>query len=72
MVEKDSSSSSDTESESSNDETTRLFMDAHVEPSRSEIGINAGKKRRLVKPVGGYGVGICRIKITQTFIKHKF
>ncbi|KAJ6637771.1 Presenilin like [Pseudolycoriella hygida] len=32
-------------------------MDAHVgEPSRSsEIGINPGKRRRLVQPVGGYG-----------------
>ncbi|KAG4074245.1 hypothetical protein HA402_008654 [Bradysia odoriphaga] len=44
--------------ESNNDETTRLFMDAHVgEPSRSaDIGINpSGKRRRLVQPVGGYG-----------------
>lgn len=44
---------------SNDDETTRLFMDAHVgEPSRSssDIGINpSGKRRRLVQPVGGYG-----------------
>lgn len=57
MVRKYSRSDSDTES-SNGDETTKLLMDAHVgEPSRtSDIGINPGKKRRLVQPVGGYGV----------------
>lgn len=58
MLRKNCQSISDTES-SNNDETTKLLMDAHVgEPSRSsEIGINPGKRRRLVQPVGGYGVG---------------
>lgn len=58
MLRKYCRSISDTEP-STNDETTKLFMDAHVgEPSRSsEIGNNPGKRRRLVQPVGGYGVG---------------
>lgn len=59
MLRKYRQSISDTES-SNDDETTKLFMDAHVgEPSRSSdiSGINPGKRRRLVQPVGGYGVG---------------
>lgn len=59
MLRKHRQSISDTES-SNNDETTKLFMDAHVEPSRSSDigGNNPGKRRRLAKPVGGYGVGL--------------
>ncbi len=54
MPRKYSQSASDTEP-SSSDETTKLFMDAHV--GESDIGINPGRRRRLVQPVGGYGVG---------------
>lgn len=64
MLKKYFRSNSDTES-SNDDETTRLFMDAHVgEPSRSEVGINPGKRRRLVQPVGGYGVGYFNFQVT--------